>query len=113
MKTTVIVTHQAAGFHCWPSAPEEVAYLRARHRHLFHFKVEVPVRHGDRDVEFHTLLERLKQILFFSYELCGLEFDFGELSCEHIAAKLLPLIDASAVEVWEDGECGARVEAEL
>ena len=23
------------GFHCWPSAPNEVAFLRNVHRHLF------------------------------------------------------------------------------
>ena len=34
-KMTLWVTTQLEGFHKWEQAPDEVAYLRERHRHMF------------------------------------------------------------------------------
>lgn len=59
-KRTVYCTFQFEAFHCWPNAPEEVAFLRAEHRHIFHVAAEVEVGHNDRDIEF-ILMKRHMQ----------------------------------------------------
>jgi len=109
MQTQVIVTHRIAGFHFWPDAPDEVAYLKSLHRHLFMFVVAWKVGHDDRDVEFHTAQKWIRE----AYDEPK---NFGAMSCEMISKDLWSkLVDAGHaapawVEVWEDEECGARVE---
>lgn len=109
MKTTVMVTHRQVGFHCWPDAPIERAYLRQVHRHLFLIIASVHVHHDNRDVEFHDLQDMVRD----HYQEVH---DFKSQSCETIARRLgdslrvkhnLPV---AWVEVWEDAEVGARVE---
>jgi hypothetical protein len=101
----VWVTHRFAGYHQWPDAPVERAYLRNRHRHLFHVKVTVSVAHDNRDVEFHDLLDSVAAACDFLEQPLG--------SCEMIAAALAKNVQAAwpgrrvSVEVSEDGECGA------
>ena len=107
-KQTIIVTMRAVGFHRWPDAPAEVAYLALNHRHEFHLRVEAVVSHGDRELEFHMLKRVVR-------ELWDVEIEWGAMSCEHIAIRLADQLEergkkVSAVEVFEDGECGARVE---
>jgi hypothetical protein len=109
IERAVWVTHRFVGFHAWPDAPAERAYLRARHRHLFHVRAELDVAGADREVEFHDLLELV------SWH-CG-RLPRSELgSCESIAELLAGAIHRSypgrriAVDVSEDGEAGARVE---
>lgn len=118
MTKRVIVTFREAGLHKWSGAPENVIYLKYVHRHLFHWRVEVGVEHSDRQVEFHTLLEAAQQ--------CAKEMeaktgwapngkDPVNWSCEQRAEKLIKDLTelnyaVLAVECWEDGECGARVE---
>lgn len=115
------------GFHSWPSAPLHKEYLAHRHRHLFYFQVEVEVA-GARTVEFHDLLNASQTLVWAHYGESATHCEFGENSCEEIAAWLLgqlqnvydkyfdtdgtaiTWIPYIAVEVWEDDECGARVE---
>lgn len=71
--------------------------------------------HLDRNVEFHDLLEAAIAELVDVYVPAGIHF--GHHSCEMIAAALLEKLrvevpGVNAVEVWEDEECGARVEVE-
>jgi len=113
--TTVVVTTQYEGLHCWPDCPlEEVAFLRDKHRHMFHVRVEVPVTHDDRQLEIIRLKRELRGILQYFAE--GIEegepFDFGSMSCEmlakNIAAELhLRTAMPYLIEVLEDGENGA------
>ena len=100
----IVIQFQVTGFHHWPSAPEEVAFLRQRHRHVFHYKVFLNVEHNDRDLEFTLLKEELKQVVEVGYK-----GEFGTRSCEQLAEDLgnwcfkndlKPL----TIEVWEDGE---------
>ncbi len=118
-KTYVWVTFEAIGFHCWPKAPIKRAYLRAKHRHCFGFKVWAWPSHDDREIEFHefqencvAFLERIGTSKMYSGML---EFDFGTLSCEQIAKALANHVvnsgisDQVRVECSEDGECGATV----
>lgn len=104
------VTFQKEGFHNYPGAPDEVAFLRDRHRHIFHFRVQIAVFHDDRDIEF----------ILFKRELEGL-FDSGAMeinhkSCEMLARDLIEYIHEKysgryiEVSVSEDGENGAVVQ---
>jgi 6-pyruvoyl-tetrahydropterin synthase len=105
--TRVFCTTSFEGFHRWPDAPEEVAFLRARHRHRFGVRVEVAVSHDDRDVEF-ILLRRAVEAEIARVQAV---LDDGTWSCERWAAHLLTAFKAVRVEVNEDGENGAVVEA--
>ena len=106
MTIKIFVTTRFEGFHRWPSAPDEVAFLRERHRHIFHVRAERVVSHDDRDVEF---------ILFKREIECGIrEANTDETldwSCERWASYLLERFELSKCEVSEDGENGAVVEA--
>lgn len=109
MTKKVIVTFQLEGFHHWRDAPSHREYLRARHRHMFHFRMEALVKGEDREIEFHDFLESSRRL---AYGALG-KADVRGWSCEMIAIDILEscgLPAMSAVEVWEDGECGARVE---
>ena len=114
----VIATFKVPGFHNWPDAPDGERYLRASHRHLFTFRIEVDVSHADRDVEFHVLLAHAKaRIVSRLYDATNdvHGYDFGAQSCEHLAQGLHDRLSSqfpsiSAIEVWEDDECGARLE---
>jgi hypothetical protein len=106
MKTRVWVTLQKEALHCWPECPfEDVAFLRKSHRHLFHIRCEKEVRHDDRDVEFI----RWKREVSLALDRLG--YDLGRMSCEELAKWLLQTFDCHSVEVSEDGENGAIVEA--
>jgi uncharacterized protein YqgQ len=97
------------GIHCYPNAPEEVAYLRSPHRHLFKFKITISVYHDDREIEYHMFMNWIKSL----YSSSVLQLDYK--SCEHIARELLEQVIAkypgrtTEVEVSEDGECGSIV----
>ena len=119
-KKVIWVTFDKVGFHKYPDAPDEVAYLRDRHRHVFKFRVTLEVEHDNRAIEFHML----KNWLVSLYDTGALEVDYK--SCEMLAEDLLSKISGKygtieigpghqiqrrlSVEVSEDGECGAIVE---
>lgn len=114
-KTRVIVTHRAPGFHCWPDAPVGCEHLRKEHRHEFRYRVEWVVTHDDRDIEFHLAQADLRNLVTDHGALLGKRW--GTASCEQIAKWLYDnlqyqcnLLPPNAIEVWEDGENGARVE---
>lgn len=117
--TMVWVTFDKVGFHRYPDAPDEVAYLRDRHRHVFKFRVAISVFHDDREIEFHMM----KNWLLSLYEdgatsLRALEVDHK--SCEMLAQDLMDQILKKydclkrrvVVDVSEDGECGASLFSE-
>jgi hypothetical protein len=105
VKSFIWITHSFEGFHCYPNAPDEVSYLREKHRHIFHLKVWIEVFHDDRDVEFHMFKNFIKSIIT--------ENDFDYKSCEMISDILFDVINANypkrdiKIEVSEDGECGS------
>lgn len=109
VKTTEVFSEvRLIGFHNWPGAHDERAYLRDRHRHVFHVTPVVRVSHGDRDVEFHDL----RDVVTEWWNLTGPER--GAQSCEHMAADLVThLTDmglaVTSVTVSEDGYDGAVV----
>lgn len=120
---SILVRENVVGFHCWPTPDPAVPYLGQTHRHRFGFIIEASVTHGDREVEFHMLQRSTRAVVggLFPMNEHG-EYEFGARSCEAIAeAVLLELeilleletdgLPILSVEVWEDGECGARVKS--
>jgi hypothetical protein len=120
----VYVTTRFEGLHHWPDAPEGVKFLRHPHRHVFHVKVYVEVRHGDREVEFITFKRTLEDFIQFNWFNPSGRPLLKTNSCEHIAKEVADwmrpwLHDAYGlefvapngrkwiVEVSEDGENGA------
>lgn len=114
----VMVRFAVPGFHHWPDAPEEVAHLRDRHRHLFRIQVEVRVWGFDREVEFQIFQRQAIEAVSRGWQRGPLGFEFGSSSCEAIAVgimhrlQVIAELPVSAVEVWEDGENGVRIEEE-
>lgn len=106
--TIIFMRWRSPGFHRWPDAAGERAYLADRHRHVFHFEACMSVWHDDRDVEFHDALDAL-------HTCTPAGKDWGASSCEVIARQLLDYINDMwpgrhpVVTVSEDGECGATV----
>lgn len=110
MKRYVKVSTQKEFFHCWPTAPDEVAFLRTPHRHMLHMYVTVEVTHNERDIEFILLKREVEQLY--------LEADFTiDSSCETVAEYLLTKLRNKygadryyKVEIYEDNENGAILE---
>jgi len=99
MPQFVRVRSQFVGWHKWTDAPDNVAFLRDFHRHVFKVELVVPVRHGDREVEFFTLQKQLDGFLARNY--AGRRF---LESCEQIAENIGVNFQAHEVTVSEDGE---------
>lgn len=106
------VTFQKEGIHCFPEAATnpiyaDVSFLANKHRHSFHFKVSLEVKHDNRDVEFILFKRELESL--FDEKTLSLDFK----SCEMIARELGAYIEDKypdrriMIEVSEDGENGA------
>lgn len=110
MITHVAATVKVPGMHNWPEAPDEVSFLRHKHRHMFHIKVTVEVDHDDRAVEFFTLQKEIVAVLNLRYVKHEGIYLFGNYSCEHIAKDLFDFHpNIQMVTVSEDGENEATV----
>lgn len=107
-RIVVVATLRVEGFHRWPNAPDEVDFLRERHRHEFHIRVEREVEHDDRDVEIIMLKNAVRKHL---HRLYGDPMFLGVMSCEMLARGLVDNFGLFACEVLEDGENGAKVYA--
>jgi hypothetical protein len=98
-------TTEFEGFHRWKDAPAEAAFLRVFHRHIFKIRAHASVSHGDRDIEFILLKQRVTDWVRSQFERKSFE-----LSCEHIGEQLLEQFpELNGVTVSEDGENGALV----
>lgn len=106
LEIRVFCTLQFEGFHAWEAAPESVAYLRSRHRHIFHVRAEKIVSHDDRDVEFITMKTAISEEVNSLKTLPRAR----KWSCERWAKEILERYGLDRVEVSEDGENGAIVE---
>ena len=103
---SVIVCNCFEGFHAWAEAPEEVAFLRSRHRHLFTVQTTIHTDHHNRAVEFFLLQRRIEQVIAL---LRGRESDYEQWSCERWATMIgeqlrHEALPVTRVEVWEDNE---------
>jgi hypothetical protein len=100
------------GFHHWPDAPAQVAFLRSLHRHRFGVKVSVNVLHSDRDVEFFMLQNDVNKVLVT--ELAKALKAKPAMSCEMMAEFIGQRLHAmkynvAEITVDEDGENGATL----
>lgn len=115
MKIYVTTTFEA--LHNWEGAPDGRKYLRHPHRHTFGVTAWADVSHPDRDIEFHDLKRKVDDvigsILLGHYSRDESLPFLGTMSCEHIGREILEAVpELCAVEVNEDGEFGAYIEAE-
>lgn len=108
-KTNIIISFQVEGFHCWPDAPKEVAFLRDNHRHMFWIEAEKEVKHDDRDIEIIMFKREIQAKLLFKYGGNNGELILGSKSCEMLAKEILEEFDCERVKVTEDNENGAVV----
>lgn len=107
----ITVKHQYEGFHWYADAPDQVAFLKNRHRHMFHVEATLEVFHDDRELEFFIVKDTLiRQILPFTALLDNLG------SCEQQAERIIEgLINAYgekrriSVTVSEDNESSGQV----
>lgn len=113
--SSIFVNLQVVGLHHYPDAPEEVMFLRYPHRHVFHIRVETPINHSNRDIEF-LLFKKLCQGYFNDIISEKGIVNFGAKSCEMIAEDLIVHLQnvfdkrrCYQVTVSEDGENGAIV----
>ncbi len=112
-QTQIVVRLEVEGFHCWPEAPDEVSFLRHRHRHTFEINAMKSVA-GSREIEFILLKREIARRLMREFGVNGPEngfpyCEFGTMSCEQIADWLMTEFDLRCCEVTEDGENGAVV----
>ncbi len=112
MVKTIIVRGVFPFVHCYPGAPEPVAYLRNPHRHLFNYEVEIQVHHSDRDLEFILVKQDLDEFIRKNNS----KWPVVE-SCETLAERLhIYLVNRYGdsrkliVTVFEDNENGGRVQ---
>jgi len=103
MKTIVWVSTSFEGFHRWKDAPDDMAFLRNFHRHIFEVELGVEVDDDNREVEFFELQEKIDKYIKKTFS------EHFEFSCEQIAKLLLIKFNASYVKVSEDGENGATI----
>ena len=109
MKKSIFVTTAFEGIHSWPDAPDPVDFLRSRHRHMFHVRLEISVGHSDRELEFILVKRALESWI---KESNPSEF---YLSCESIAERIIEWVNYTwpgrsvTCEVSEDAENGAVV----
>ena len=118
-ESMIWVTFKREGIHKYPAALEDpklktgdeydVSFLGYPHRHIFHFRVWIEVKHNDRDIEFIQFKRWLENLYQGTLEL-----DYK--SCEMIADDMFLEIRKKYgsnrevhIEVSEDGENGCVV----
>ena len=114
------VTFQKEGIHKYPAALEDpnlatgdeydVSFLGYPHRHIFHFRVEIEVFHGDRDIEFIQFKRWLEKL----YSAGTLELDYKscEMICDDLAQQINNKYPGRSIKITvsEDGENGATIQ---
>ena len=111
----IIVKNRFEGYHLWRDAPDEVAFLREGHRHIFFVETRVEVSEDDRELEFFMVQHRINQILAEEMPTTPDKAEWG-LSCEMMAKRILNRLREMYPKrpmgciVSEDDENGAWVE---
>lgn len=109
-KRSIEVTTRFVDFHCWPKAPNEVAFLRNLHRHVFHVTVEIAVEANDREIEFFILQKDINELIEFKIRPMK-KWKSCEMMAERIAIILSEMYEDReiSVKVSEDGENAAII----
>jgi len=111
MTNYIWVTNQKELYHAYPNAPEEVSFLRNKHRHIFHFKTYIEVMHDDREIEF-IMFKNFIQLGFLEQ----IDIELNNKSCEMLSDLLYAYVNSAypnrkiIIEVSEDKENGSYKE---
>jgi len=106
----VKIKTQFEDFHNWPDAPDEVAFLRSRHRHIFYVVVKIQVLDEDRDIEYFMAKREIDKII--GKQIIPME---ERKSCENMSSVILDFLEVVypkrfiEVEVNEDNENGSVI----
>lgn len=117
MSRRIWVSFQQEGIHKYPAALEDpnladVSFLGYPHRHIFHFKVWIDVKHNDREIEFIQFKRWLQSL--FSESVIDIDF----MSCEMLSDEIANAIRAKypgrtfKISVAEDNENGSEIDYE-
>ena len=108
----VVTYNEESGIHRFVGAADNVGFLRDSHHHRFVIKTWIRVSHEDREVE---VLTRQREISEFLREEYGSPCQFGGMSCETIARRVMEFCGDKCVkvQVLEDGYGGAEVSREF
>jgi len=118
-RNRIWVTFTKEGIHKYPAAATDpalatgdeydVSFLAHPHRHIFHFRVEIEVRHEDRDIEFIQFKRWLENQ--YKEEILQLDFKSCEMMADDLAKSILTKYPGRelVIEVSEDGENGCRM----
>jgi hypothetical protein len=109
MTVLVETYNEVPGLHYWPEAPDEVCFLRNKHRHIFCIRCFFEVNHTNRERELYITQGEIEQYFSDKYPRNEHCIDFGEMSCEMIAVDLMKGLGCISCEVLEDGKGGALV----
>jgi hypothetical protein len=109
MTVLVKTYNEVPGLHYWSEAPDEVCFLRSKHRHLFCISCFFEVGHANRERELLITQDVIEQYLCNKYPRSEHCIDFGEMSCEMIAVDLVNNLGCISCEVLEDGKGGTLV----
>ena len=121
VKKMIYTKFQKEGIHCYPAAAtdpslatgqyDDVSFLAAIHRHMFHFQVWISVDDSNREIEFIQFKRWLEKLYGDDGPL-----NLNSKSCEMIAEDLYQKINGKypgrtvKIDVSEDGENGAVLE---
>lgn len=109
MRSHVGIVLTVQGYHQYPDAPEQVAFLRDEHRHLFKIECVFNVVDLNRELEFFIMRQKIEDHLDITYPKRLNGYKFGAMSCEMIAHELLNAFNLEACTVREDDENWGRV----
>lgn len=105
----IFITTQKELIHKYPTAPNEVDYLKNRHRHIFYFRIWIEVFHDDRELEFIMFKHYVDSIIPKDGT------DINSSSCEMLAEWLHNAIikiypkRKMRIEISEDNENGVEI----
>lgn len=106
MRRLVETYNTLVGFHYYPNVPKFCSYLSERHRHQFTIKCQFEVFHNEREIEINEQQNKLYEFLANSF---GNPCEFGDMSCESIAERIMTEFNAYSVTVLEDNYGGATL----
>ena len=107
----ITVRGQYDHFHRYKDAPDEVAFLRNLHRHLFKWTAKIEVFHDDRELEFFMVMRHINVNIMPFIQIP--ELGSCEMQAEDILEYLVNEYGAKRyyqVTVSEDGENDGTIE---
>lgn len=107
------------GTHYYKDAPDEVAFLRSPHRHLFVVRTTLQVYDEDRELEFLLVQKAIHDYVTSELDHGTGYIELNERSCEWLARFIIEFIQLRygvqryvSVSVFEDDENGAIITKE-